>query len=147
MSGWVKPNSDLFGGKFCVFCVFLFCCCCFFSKKRNKKWIGWVGGIWLMRVFLGFFDFFITWQDPLIPHDCVAGLDKRANQAKPCSNTEPALYSRFQVPATPQPVEYSRPYILLMESPALITAAHTSASGNPRWRHVRRGNTESLFIM
>ena len=55
---WVResnPNSDFIFWN-CVFCV-LFFVFGHVSKKINRMW-GWVGWVWPIRVFLGFFDFF-----------------------------------------------------------------------------------------
>ena len=53
VGGWVKHELGLsFFGNF-VFLMFL----CF--QKKKKKWIwGWVGGVWPIRAFLGFWIFF-----------------------------------------------------------------------------------------
>ena len=59
-SGWVgqAPTRIFFFFEIlCFLCVFYIVF--MFSKKNIKKWIGeWVSGVWLIRVFLGFLDFF-----------------------------------------------------------------------------------------
>ena len=60
VGGWVKPQLGFFFWVEIFVCVFLCCffrCMCF--QKKLKKWIdGWVSGVWIIRVFLGFWDFF-----------------------------------------------------------------------------------------
>ena len=56
-SGWVGQAQTrilIFWGESLRFCVFL--CCFHVSKKKLIR--GWVGVVWSIRVFLGFFDFF-----------------------------------------------------------------------------------------
>ena len=56
-------------------------------SKKEKRWIGvWVSGVWPIRVFLGFFDFFnLTRPLRLIRPDCRLkrigiGLEYRSGQ-------------------------------------------------------------------
>ena len=50
----------------CFFVFFVLFSCFQIFLKKIKNWIGgWVGGVWIIRVFLGFLDLFLTWQDPL----------------------------------------------------------------------------------
>ena len=67
--GGSSPNSDFFFGNV-VFFVFIVLFSCFqMFHQKNKKWIGvWVGWVWPIRVFLGFFNFFnltnkIKWNE------------------------------------------------------------------------------------
>ena len=55
--GGSRPNSDLsfFLSKFCVF-SWVFLLLYMFPKKKLIEW--WEVGVWLIRVFLGFLDFF-----------------------------------------------------------------------------------------
>ena len=50
--GWWVKNW-----KFGVFLCF-FCCTCFLKNIFEKLLGGWVGGVWLIEVFLEFLDFF-----------------------------------------------------------------------------------------
>ena len=59
VGGWVKPQLGFFSFLeiSCGFCIF--CCCCICFQFFFFKWIGGlVGGVWPIRVFLGFLDFY-----------------------------------------------------------------------------------------
>ena len=67
LGGWVKLQLGLFSFFLEILCFFvffvLFLVVVHVSKK--KKWIGeWVGGVWPIRVFLGFLDFFYLNKTP-----------------------------------------------------------------------------------
>ena len=74
VGGGSNPNSDFFLGNFAffrVFCVVICRCTCF--QKIFKKWIGrWLGGVWPIRVFLGFLECFQLDNTPVkrVLHAC-----------------------------------------------------------------------------
>ena len=53
--GEASPNSDCFFFKFCVFCEFRVVFLLLFNTKKMDRG---VGGVWPIRIFLGFLDFF-----------------------------------------------------------------------------------------
>ena len=60
VGGWIKHQLGFFFFFEMLYFFVFFCVVFMFSNVSKKKnWIGgWVGGIWLIRVFLGFLDFF-----------------------------------------------------------------------------------------
>ena len=59
-SGWVgqAPAQIFFGGGGDLVVFFGFFCCTYFQKQFKNLDRGWVGGVWPIRVFLGFLDLF-----------------------------------------------------------------------------------------
>ena len=55
VGGWVKPQHGFVFSFFWKFCVFLCCFSLLYMFKKNN--MGWVGVVWSIRVFFGFFDF------------------------------------------------------------------------------------------
>ena len=61
VGGWVKPQLGLlfFLEILCFFVIFfVFLLLYMFPKIIKNRIRGWVGVVWPIRVFLGFFDFF-----------------------------------------------------------------------------------------